>query len=172
MPSSKPSSGLIFTSGIVTSRIASACVLHPFEALSFSRVFYIYPMSRITSDEAHGFSPTLLCNNRNGCSSGAPLAINIAELTADAKFQTLSRRDVHLWNRHFKDCIGLRWDRCGSCLPTLLCNNRNRCSSGAPLPINIAELTADAKFQTLSRPDVHLWNRNFKDRIGLRVTPL
>jgi len=98
MPSSKPSPGLISTSGIVTSRIASDCVLAPFEALSFSRVFYVYPMSRITSDEAHGFSPTHICNDRDGSSGGAPLAINVGQLTADAKFQTLSRPDVHLWN--------------------------------------------------------------------------
>jgi hypothetical protein len=65
-------------------------------------------MSRITSDEAHGFSPTHICNDRDGSSGGAPLAINVGQLTADAKFQTLSRPDVHLWNRNFKDRIGLR----------------------------------------------------------------
>ena len=116
--------------------------------------------------------PTFLCNNRNRYSSGAPLTINIAELTADAKFQTLSRLDVHLWNRHFEDRIGLCWDRCGSCSPTRICNDRNGCPSGAPQAINVGQHTADAKFQTLFRLDLHLWNRHFEDRIGLRVTPL
>ena len=51
-------------------------------------------------------------------------------------------------------------------------NNRDGSSGGAWLAINIAELTADAKFQTLFRLDLHLWNRHFEDRIGLRVTPL
>jgi hypothetical protein len=36
------------------------------------------------------------------------LAINVGELTAATKLHTLSRRDFHHWNRHFKECIGLR----------------------------------------------------------------